>query len=81
MIACINEGETMGVVTDIMFKEENGFFKVPADFAGSFSLVPMNNGKLCLVFCSKQRMRRYLRQYDFKPVGSHTKILNLKREK
>lgn len=71
----------MGALKDIMFKEENGFFKVPADFAGSFDLVPMHNGKLCLVFCNRQRMKRYLRQYDFKPIGPGTKILDSKRDK
>ena len=81
MIACINEGETMGVVTDIMFKEENGFFKVPADFVRGFNLVPIQNGKLNLVFCSRHRMRQYLKQYKFKPIGPNTKILGIKKAK
>jgi hypothetical protein len=71
----------MKTLVGITFKEENGFFKVSADFVGGFNLVPMHNGKLNLVFCSRQRMRRYLKQYKFKPIGSDTKILGLKKVK
>lgn len=61
----------MKILTGIAFTEENGFFKIPAGFVEGFHLVPVHNGKLNLVFCSKHRMRQYLRQYDFKPINPY----------
>ncbi|MBI4688650.1 MAG: hypothetical protein HY754_00020 [Nitrospirae bacterium] len=69
----------MKMLTGITFKEENGFFKVPADFVGGFNLVPTHKGKLQRVFSNRQRMRRYLKQYDFRPIGTDAKILNLEK--
>jgi len=59
----------MKVMTGIRFREENGFYKVPADLGSGFVLVPEPNGKLNLVFVSRQRMRRYLRQFGYIPFA------------
>lgn len=58
----------MKALLDIRVKKENGFFKVPADFHQGFTLVPEPQGRLNLVFCNRQRMKRYLRQYGFAPA-------------
>lgn len=57
----------MRALLDIRIKKENGFFKVPADFEVGFQLVPSPNGNLNLIFCDRNRMRRYLRHYGFVP--------------
>lgn len=57
----------MKVMTGIRFRVENGFYKVPADLGSGFVLVPKPNGKLNLVFVSRQRMRQYLRQFGYIP--------------
>ena len=57
----------MKALTGIRFSEENGFYRVPADFRSGFTLAPEPNGKLSLVFVSRDRMRRYLRQFGYSP--------------
>lgn len=64
----------MKALLDIRVTKENGFFKVPADFEKGFQLVPEPEGKLNLVFCDRQRMRRYLKQYGFVPSVAGIKI-------
>ncbi|MBI4822802.1 MAG: hypothetical protein HY805_01015 [Nitrospirae bacterium] len=57
----------MRALLDIRVRKEHGFFKVPADFESGFQLVPSPDGNLSLVFCDRNRMRRYLRHYGFVP--------------
>ena len=55
------------ILSGIMVKEENGVFRVPADFKEGFVLVPEPKGRLNLTFWDKKRMQRFLRTYGFKP--------------
>lgn len=57
----------MKALTGIRFSEENGFYRVPADLRNGFTLVPEPEGRLSLVFVSRERMKRYLRQYGYVP--------------
>lgn len=57
----------MKSLNGIRVKKENGFFKVPADFQSGFNLVPEPNGRMNLVFCNINRMKRYLRNYGYMP--------------
>jgi len=59
----------MKALLGIRVREENGFYKVPAGFQHGFTLVPEPQGKLQLVFCNRQRMRRYLKNYGFLPLA------------
>lgn len=51
----------------IEVRRENGVFKVPADFAKGFNLVPMPGGKMSLSFWEKKRMKMFLKRHGFAP--------------
>lgn len=60
------EGKAMNLM-DIEVRNEDGVFKVPADFKEGFKLVPRPSGRLSLVFWDRGRMRRFLRSHGFCP--------------
>ena len=62
----------MKTLSGIEVIQENGVFRVPADFASGFVLVPVPDGKLNLFFWEKNRMRRFLRHHGFAPAISPT---------
>jgi len=58
----------MKTLAGIAVMKENGVFRVPADFAQGFMLVPVPEGKLNLFFWEKNRMRRFLKHHGFVPA-------------
>ena len=58
----------MKTLAGITVVQENGVFRVPADFANGFVLVPVPDGKLNLFFWEKSRMRRFLKNHGFSPA-------------
>ncbi|MBI4690824.1 MAG: hypothetical protein HY754_11270 [Nitrospirae bacterium] len=64
----------MKTLAGIAVVQENGVFRVPADFAGGFILVPRPEGRLNLFFWERNRMRRFLRNYGFTPLASSTRV-------
>ncbi len=58
----------MKTLAGIAVMKENGVFRVPADFAQGFILVPVPEGKLNLFFWEKNRMRRFLKHHGFVPA-------------
>lgn len=58
----------MKTLADITVTQEKGIFRVSADFAEGFVLVPRPDGKLNLFFWEKNRMRRFLRNHGFTPA-------------
>jgi len=62
----------MKTLAGIAVVQENGIFRVPADLAEGFALVPTPDGKLNLFFWERNRMRRFLRHHGFTPAVAST---------
>lgn len=60
----------MRALAGIEVVHENGIFRVSADFASGFVLVPAPDGKMNLFFWEKNRMKRFLRHHGFAPAIS-----------
>ncbi len=55
---------------DVM--ENNGIFRVSADFANGFQLVPSPGGNIKLAFWDEQRLKVFLKNFGFYPLISHS---------
>jgi hypothetical protein len=55
----------------IKVTENNGIFRVSADFENGFHLVPSACGNIKLAFWDEQRLKLFLKNFGFYPVICH----------
>ncbi|MEW6109294.1 MAG: hypothetical protein AB1632_09055 [Nitrospirota bacterium] len=56
----------------IRVTEDNGIYRVSADFKNGFHLVPSPCGNFKLAFWDEQRLKLFLKNFGFSAVISHS---------
>ncbi len=60
-----------GTRKKIDVKEQNGIYRVSADFSKGFQFVPSPEGDIMLAFWDEQRLKVFLKHFGFYPRISH----------